>query len=106
MFMVFEVYNSMKMSFCLGFSDGVGLLLQVSWVLNEECISHCREIGWRKGELKRYKQESLGLQGRKFFELQLESRALCVWIFVKIERRNAYLFLSPSSLKLLFFVVL
>jgi hypothetical protein len=102
MFMVFEVCNSMKMNFCLGFGDGVGLLLQVSWLLNEKCRSHCREIRWRKGELKRYKQKSLGFQGGKFFELQLESRALCVWIFVKIERRNTSLFLSPSNLKLFF----
>ncbi len=103
---MFEVCNSMKMSFCLGFDDGMGLLLQVSWVLNEECISHCGEIGWRKGELKKYRQKSSGLQGGKFFELQLESRVLCVWIFVKIEWRNAFLFLSPSSLKLLIFVLL
>jgi hypothetical protein len=30
----------------------------------------------------------------KFSKLQLESRDMCVWIMVKIERRNAFLFLS------------
>ncbi len=38
-FMVFEVHNSMKMNFCVGFSDGTGLLLQWGWFLNEECGS-------------------------------------------------------------------
>jgi len=37
--MVFEVYNSMKMNFCVGFGDGMGLLLQWGWLLNEECGS-------------------------------------------------------------------
>jgi hypothetical protein len=36
---VFEVCNSMKMSFCVGFGDGAGLLLQWGWLLNEECRS-------------------------------------------------------------------
>jgi hypothetical protein len=39
-FMVFEVYNSMKMNFCVAFGDGMGLLLQWGWLLNEECRSH------------------------------------------------------------------
>jgi hypothetical protein len=65
-FMVFEVCNSMKMNFCVGFGDGVGLLLQVNWLLNEECRSRCEEIGWRKGELRTYKHESSGLQGGNF----------------------------------------
>jgi hypothetical protein len=30
-FMVFEVCNSMEMNFWVGFSDGVDLLLQLSW---------------------------------------------------------------------------
>ncbi len=62
-----EVCNSMKMNFCVGFGDGAGLLLQVSWLLNEKCRSCCKEIRWRKGKLRRYKQEGLGLQGRIFF---------------------------------------
>jgi hypothetical protein len=37
--MVFEVYYSMKMNFSVDFGDGVGLLLQLSWLLNEECTS-------------------------------------------------------------------
>jgi hypothetical protein len=43
-FMVFQVCNSMKMNFCIGFGDGAGLLLQVSWLLNEECRSHCESL--------------------------------------------------------------
>jgi hypothetical protein len=38
-FMVFEFCNSMKMNFCIGFSDGMGLLLQLGWLLNEGCES-------------------------------------------------------------------
>ncbi len=38
-----------------------------SWMRNAHHV--CGEIGWRKGELKRYKLEKLGLQGGKFFEL-------------------------------------
>jgi len=36
---VFEVCNSMKMNFCIGFSDGMGLSLQLGWLLNEGCKS-------------------------------------------------------------------
>ncbi len=43
-FMVFEVCNSMKMNFCVGFGDGVSLLLQVNWLLNEECGSRCKSL--------------------------------------------------------------
>jgi hypothetical protein len=47
--MVFEVCNSMKMNLCIGFGDGVGLLLQMSWLLKEECGSHCGSLdGGRK----------------------------------------------------------
>jgi hypothetical protein len=35
-FMVFEVCNSMEMSFEIGFGDGTGLLLQLGWLLNEK----------------------------------------------------------------------
>jgi hypothetical protein len=37
--MVFEVCNSMEMSFLIGFGDGMGLLLQLDRLLNEECKS-------------------------------------------------------------------
>ncbi len=39
-FMVFEVCNSMEMSFWVGLGDGASLLLQLGWLLNEECRSH------------------------------------------------------------------
>jgi len=42
-FMVFEVCNLMKMNFYIGFGDRVGLLLKVSWLLNEECKSCCED---------------------------------------------------------------
>jgi hypothetical protein len=39
----------MKMNLCIGFGDGVGLLLQMSWLLKEECGSHCGSLdGGRK----------------------------------------------------------
>jgi hypothetical protein len=49
-FMVFEVCNSMKMNLCFGFGDGVGLLLQMSWLLKKEvCESRCGSLdGGRK----------------------------------------------------------
>jgi hypothetical protein len=83
--MVFEVCNSMKMNLCIGFGDGVGLLLQMSWLLKEECTSHCGSLdggrkslkgrmhitlwkfGWRKEKLKGYKKKSSGLQGQLSF---------------------------------------
>ncbi len=34
---MFEDCNSMEMSLRVGFCDGVGLLLQLGWLLNEEC---------------------------------------------------------------------
>jgi len=43
-FLVFEVCNSMKMNFCVGFGDGISLLLQVNWLLNEECRSRCESL--------------------------------------------------------------
>jgi hypothetical protein len=43
--MVFQVCNSIKMSFYIGFGGGAGLLLQMSWLLNEECGSHYESLG-------------------------------------------------------------
>jgi hypothetical protein len=65
--MVFEVCNSMKMNLCVGFGDGVGLLLQMSWLLKEGCGSHCGKFGWRKEELKGYKENSSNFQGQLSF---------------------------------------
>ncbi len=36
---MFEVCNSMEMSFRVGFGDGMNLSLQLGWLLNEECRS-------------------------------------------------------------------
>jgi hypothetical protein len=66
--MVFQVCNSIEMNFWIGFGDGAGLLLQLGWLLNEECGSRSwRLVGARDwmevNELiMDYKQRSLGLQ--------------------------------------------
>jgi hypothetical protein len=49
-FVCLQVCNSMKMNLCFGFGDGVGLLLQMSWLLKKEvCESRCGSLdGGRK----------------------------------------------------------
>ncbi len=41
---MFEVCNSMEMSFRIGFGDGVGLLLPLEWLFNEPCKSRCTRL--------------------------------------------------------------
>ncbi len=48
---MFEVNNSMKMNFYIGFGDGVGLLLQVSWLSNEDVV-HVVRIWMEQGRTK------------------------------------------------------
>jgi len=49
--MAFEVSNLMKMSFYIGFGDGMGLLLQVNWLLNED-VDHVVRIWMEEGRTK------------------------------------------------------
>ncbi len=41
---MFEVCNSMEMSFRIGFGDGVGSLLPLGWLFNEPCRSRCTRL--------------------------------------------------------------
>jgi hypothetical protein len=78
--MVFEDCNSMEMSLRVGFCDGVGLLLQLGWLLNEEC-KPCNEglVGVRdwmeaKESWMDYKQRSLSHQREAKFLFSIAIR--------------------------------
>ncbi len=79
-FMVCEVYNSMKTSLWVGFGDGVGLLLHLGWLLNEECGSHSgRLVGagnWMEARESwmDYKQRSSSLQREAKFLFSISIR--------------------------------